>query len=191
MYKLSPDDATLPPLSCRAPRHNTSFFISELHGNISHTKVGGHVNIKLVLSTEASEGLVVWHGDLSGTRKDFLAIAINEGTPTVTFNLGSGPNAVFGAAAINDGDDHLVEVSVHGRTVSIKVDQGQLVSKDSKDEKDRLGHLGNWHIGGLMDPDTQAGGWFQKGFTGCIKSFVIQKKRINFQRDSVRTANLV
>jgi hypothetical protein len=42
-----------------------------------------------------------------------------------------------------------------------------------------------------MDLDVQTGGWFQKGFTGCIKSFIIQKKRINFQRDSVRTANLV
>jgi hypothetical protein len=76
-----------------------------------------------VLNTESSEGLLVWHGDLSGSRKDFLAIAINDESPTVTFNLGSGPNAIFGAAKINDGADHLVEVSVQGRTVSIKVDQ--------------------------------------------------------------------
>ena len=145
----------------------------------------------MVLNTESSEGLVIWHGDLSGSRKDFLAVAINDGSPTVTFNLGSGPNAIFGASKINDGEDHLVEVSVQGKTVSIKVDQGKLVSLDSKGPQDRLENLGNWHIGGLMDLDAQTGGWFQKGFTGCIKSFIIQRKRIIFQRDAVKTANLV
>jgi hypothetical protein len=64
----------------------------------------------MVINTESSEGLVVWHGNLSGSSKDFLAVAINDGSPTVTFNLGSGPNAIFGASKINDGADHLVPI---------------------------------------------------------------------------------
>ena len=164
---------------------------SELHGNTSYSKTGGQLVIKMVLNTESSEGLVVWHGNLSGSKKEFLAVAINDGFPTVTFSLGSGPNAMAGATKINDGSDHLVEVTLQGRTGSIKVDQGKLVVLESKGSEDYLEHLGNWHVGGLQDMDSETGGWFQKGFTGCVKSFVLQRRRINFQRDSIKTANLV
>ena len=166
-------------------------FFSELHGNISLSRTAGVISIKMVLNTESSEGLVVWHGNLSGTKKDFLAIAINDGYPTLTVTLGSGPNVVVGASRINDGLDHLVEVYIQGRTASIKVDHGAMTSVEAKGSLDHLEHLGSWHIGGLRDLDVETGGWFQKGFSGCIKSFFVQKKRINFQKDSVKTANLV
>ena len=145
----------------------------------------------MVLNTEASEGLVVWHGNLAGIKKDFLAIAINDGYPTVTFNLGSGANAVVGDSKISDGLDHLVEVLLHGRSASIKVDQGKMVTQEGKGTQTHLENLGKWSIGGLKDMEVETGGWFQKGFSGCIKSFTFQKKRINFQKDAIKTANLV
>jgi len=145
----------------------------------------------MLLNTESSEGLVIWHGNLSGMKKDFLAIAINDGYPTLTFTLGSGPNVAVGASRINDGLDHWVEIYIQGRTASIKVDHGVMTSVEAKGSQEHLEHLGSWHIGGLRDLDVETGGWFHKGFTGCIKSFFVQKKRINFQKDSIKTANLV
>ena len=145
----------------------------------------------MVLNTDALEGLVVWHGNLSGTKKDFLAIAINDGYPTVTYNLGSGANAAVGDTQINDGLDHLVEVQLQGRSAAIKVDQGKMVTQEGKGTQSYLENLGNWSIGGLRDMEVETGGWFHKGFSGCIKSFTFQKKRINFQKDAIKTANLV
>ncbi len=170
---------------------NQILFFPELNGNTSISKTPGAISIKMVLNTEASESLVVWHGNLSGNKKDFLAIAINDGYPTVTFNLGSGANAVVGDTRISDGLDHLIEVQLQGRSASIKVDQGKMVTQEGKGTQTHLDNLGTWSIGGVRDMEIETGGWFQKRFSGCIKSFTFQKKRINFQTDAIKTANLV
>jgi hypothetical protein len=53
------------------------------------------------------------------------------------------------------------------------VDEGKLVALESKGATDQLRPLGHWHVGGLMDMESQTDGWFQGSI---LQSFISAEK---------------
>jgi len=89
---------------------------------------------------------------------------------------------------VNDGADHFIEVSFIGQNASISIDHGLPTFKLGVA---KFNQSSNWFLGGLEDFEATTSSWFSKGFSGCIKSLVVQGNLFDVAKDSFRAANVL
>ncbi|ELU12611.1 hypothetical protein CAPTEDRAFT_90339, partial [Capitella teleta] len=127
--------------------------------------------------TTADAGVLFWHGqgsEESGKGKDYLALVINDGRVTFTYELGSGPANITTPVKVNDGRSHTIVARRSGKYGSLEVDGFSFVEGESSGNLQMLNTKGNIYMGGLPDADLMTNGRFTSDFIGCIMDIFIQ-----------------
>ncbi|KAK4879912.1 hypothetical protein RN001_008058 [Aquatica leii] len=130
--------------------------------------------IAFELLTNASNGLIFWHGQKpneDGQGQDYISL--------YSFELGSGPAIIYNnKVRINDGERHRVILKRRGRWGSIEVDNDHIVEGNADGHITQMNCNGNIYLGGTPNNTLMTGGRYSKGFSGCIYGFEVQDSRM-------------
>ena len=145
---------------------------------LSHDNVDENEMIALELSTNSTEGLILWHGQepsVSGTGQDYLSLSIKNGYFEFRFDLGSGEAILQNSQLyISDGNKHRVILKRQKWDASIEIDDVYVEFGSVKDFDDSLDCSGNIYLGGLPNIEFMTAKKFSNGFNGCIHALEIQ-----------------
>ena len=131
--------------------------------------------ISLEFSTLAQTGILYFSrrvpGDATGNMpNDFIAIHMQDGRATFTFNLGElDQNVVLqSAGTVNDGLWHSLTALQNGTMAALYVD-GELMQADSTGPLVLLDTTGSVFVGGVPQRSRIAGFSSYSGFDGCVR----------------------
>jgi dystroglycan 1 len=133
--------------------------------------------VRLTVSTTQSEAIVFWLGQtatMPGRGRDYVAIAVLDGYPVFSFELGSGPANVSGPTRVNDGHQHEIIVTRSGQSGRLQVDQSAPIEGTSGGRLTSLNTHGNIYIGGLPDGKLMTAGKFPYTLVGCVSDVHVQ-----------------
>ncbi|XP_076269824.1 terribly reduced optic lobes isoform X47 [Rhynchophorus ferrugineus] len=137
--------------------------------------------IALELSTNKSDGLIFWHGQMpneNGHGSDFIALALVNGYLEFSYDLGDGPFTIKNThIRVDDGERHSVILKRQERKGSIDVDHLYLEEGEASGYLTRMETAGNIYLGGAPNIATITGGKYTTGFDGCIHGFEIQQSK--------------
>ncbi|XP_044751334.1 basement membrane-specific heparan sulfate proteoglycan core protein isoform X8 [Coccinella septempunctata] len=151
--------------------------------------------IALELSTNSSNGLILWHGqspnqDAQG--QDYLALSLENGNLQFSYDLGSGPAIIYNnEVKVNDGERHLVILKRRGKSGSIEIDRQYTQSDISVGSATSLNCRGNIYLGGTPDINFMTANRYRNGFEGCIHNFELQgSQQIDLGRRAISGLNV-
>ncbi|XP_058809308.1 basement membrane-specific heparan sulfate proteoglycan core protein-like isoform X2 [Phymastichus coffea] len=128
------------------------------------------------ISTNETDGLILWHGDESSRRlmSSYMALAVTDGYVEFQYNLGSGPAILrMSSFKVDDGKRHRIILKRHERDGSMELD-GEHIETGTSDGLNReLEIRGNVYIGGVPEY-SMTGSRYHVGFSGCIHTLEVQ-----------------
>ncbi|CAL1682401.1 unnamed protein product [Lasius platythorax] len=130
----------------------------------------------LEISTNKSNGLIMWHGQTSNnlTPDDYIAVAVVDGYVEYQYNLGSGPAVIrVTAQRVDDGERHRIILKRQGSDGSIELNGEHTESGVSDGLQQTLNARGSVYLGGLPDYEMTYGR-YHDGFSGCIYTLEVQ-----------------
>ncbi|XP_077998686.1 agrin-like isoform X2 [Glandiceps talaboti] len=136
-------------------------------------------NFEMSFRTLEPNGLLLWNGVAEGKAGDFIAIAITEGKPEFSFNLGSGPVTISSQQVVNDDEWHTVVVTRTLREGKIEVDGEDPQTGQTKRGTTQLDIIGTLYIGGSNNVPGSLSAGFSSKFKGCIKDVKINDKALH------------
>ncbi|KAF5283747.1 hypothetical protein FQR65_LT02641 [Abscondita terminalis] len=149
---------------------------------LSHRNENENEVIAFELSTNASNGLIFWHGQKpteDGQGQDYISLAVVGGYLEYSFELGSGPAIIYNnKVRINDGERHRVILKRQGKWGSIEVDNDHIVEGRADGYITQMNCNGNIYLGGTPNNSYMTAGRYTKGFNGCIYGFEVQDSRM-------------
>jgi dystroglycan 1 len=161
---------------------------------LPHRRDSVEESIRLTVTTTQNNALLFWHGQtptISGRGKDYIAIAIDNGYPVFSFELGSGPANITGGRRINDGQPHQLITSRIGQLGSLEVDSEGFLEGASLGLLTGVNTSGNIYLGGLPDARLMTAGKFTHALVGCISDVYIQSAGpLNLTQHAVRGVNI-
>ncbi|CAH1774180.1 unnamed protein product, partial [Owenia fusiformis] len=166
----------------------------ELPGSLlPHINSQSEEVISITFATDSSDALLFWHGqtpEIDGKGQDYFAIAIVDGYPVLSFELGSGPATITARYRVDDGEEHTVIARRTGQRGTIEVDTVVLEVGESGGTLQMLNTKGNIYIGGVPDFRVMTDSKFRTGFVGCISQlYVGEEGPLNFSRDTAHGWN--
>ncbi|KAK2193775.1 hypothetical protein NP493_5g02050 [Ridgeia piscesae] len=151
--------------------------------------------IEMTVSTDQSDGLLLWHGQkptVRGRGKDYLSVALHGGKVVFSYELGSGPANISSVDRIDDGRPHTITIRRTGRKGSLEIDGFSFVEGESGGVLRMLNTRGNMYIGGVPDLDGMAFGQHDQMLEGCVSNLYIQGKGpLDLTADAVGGVNVV
>ena len=89
----------------------------------------------IIFTTEYTDGLLFWQSqdDLVGNGGDFLALVVQDGYPSLQYELGGGPANITLAERVDDGNLHKLMITRDGREGELRLDDNQSISGSSKE----------------------------------------------------------
>ncbi|XP_067214248.1 basement membrane-specific heparan sulfate proteoglycan core protein isoform X9 [Linepithema humile] len=130
----------------------------------------------LEISTNKSNGLIMWHGQTPNdlTLDDYIAVAVVDGYVEYQYNLGSGPAVIrVTAQRVDDGQRHRIILKRQGSDGSIELNGEHTESGVSDGLQQILNARGSVYLGGLPDY-AMTYGRYHDGFSGCIYTLEVQ-----------------
>ncbi|XP_034945971.1 basement membrane-specific heparan sulfate proteoglycan core protein isoform X4 [Chelonus insularis] len=145
------------------------------------------------ISTNKSNGLIMWHGQLPNERNydDYIALAVVDGYIEYQYDLGSGPAVIrVPTQRVDDGERHRIILKRQGSDGSIELNGDHTESGVSDGLQQTLNARGNVYLGGVPDY-AMTNRKYHEGFSGCIYTFEVQDSgAIDIGEKAVRGKNV-
>ncbi|XP_044579343.1 basement membrane-specific heparan sulfate proteoglycan core protein isoform X2 [Cotesia glomerata] len=128
------------------------------------------------ISTNKSNGLIMWHGQTPNNLNpdDYVALAVIDGYIEYQYNLGSGPAVMrVPTQRVDDGERHRIILKRHGADGSIELNGDHTEIGVSDGLQKTLNTRGNVYLGGVPDY-AMTYGKYHDGFSGCIYTLEVQ-----------------
>ncbi|XP_031335468.1 agrin-like isoform X3 [Photinus pyralis] len=141
------------------------------------------------LRTSVSDGLLLWRSKSRSITEDYFTVAIVDGYPEMSYNLGK-QNVFWAIRAktrINDGEWHTLEVRRRKKMGFISVDGEAPTKGISYNGAISLNTNSKLWIGGLLSGPPGLPSSYYKGFVGCIKYITVNAKALNMLRHNEHT----
>ena len=89
----------------------------------------------ITFTTEYTDGILFWQSQdgLVGNGGDFLALVVEDGYPSLQYELGGGPANMTLETRVNDGNLHKLEITREGRKGELVLNDKISVSGSSKE----------------------------------------------------------
>lgn len=131
--------------------------------------------IRIRFRTKSSSGLLLWTNKGRTLNGDYLAVAIIDGYPELSYNLGkeTGHFAIRSDTRVDDNSWHTVIVRRKKRLGEIQVDKGFPLMNVSEPGATDLNTDGTLWIGGMPKLPEGLPKDYYKGFFGCIDLIVV------------------
>ncbi|KAL1493054.1 hypothetical protein ABEB36_011193 [Hypothenemus hampei] len=138
-------------------------------------------NYKFEIQTFVADGLLLWRSKTKRFAREYFAIAIENGYPQVSFNLGRDKRflSIRGTKRIDDGHWHTIHVRRKKRIGMISVDGERVVRGRSSPGSKSLRTTAKLWIGGTPSLPPGLPEAYYKGFYGCIREFLVHNKPFN------------
>nr|AVK72278.1 slit [Xenoturbella bocki] len=142
-------------------------------------------NITMIVSTVKANGILFYTGVIQ-----HLAAELYHGRVRVSYDIGNyPPETLFSDISITDGEDHVVEVMVSGRNLSLRIDNAAVSMIESEGERASMETEASLFVGGLPDDINILAirQWHLRNgtsFNGCIKEVLVNSEKVDFT-DSV------
>ncbi|XP_025163883.1 basement membrane-specific heparan sulfate proteoglycan core protein [Harpegnathos saltator] len=147
----------------------------------------------LEISTNKSNGLIMWHGQTPNdlTPDDYIAVAVVDGYVEYQYNLGSGPAVIrVTTQRVDDGERHRIILKRQGSDGSIELNGEHTESGVSDGLQQMLGTRGSVYLGGVPDY-AMTYGRYHDGFSGCIYTLEVQDSgAIDIGEKAIRGINV-
>ncbi|CAG9816696.1 unnamed protein product [Phaedon cochleariae] len=133
------------------------------------------------IRTFMSEGLLLWRSKNRNHAQDYLAIAIADGYPELSFNLGT-TNAFWAVRAktrVDDGMWHTIHVRRRKRVGFISIDGKPATRGIAKSGSIALRTNAKLWIGGSAHLPPGLPTSYYKGFEGCIQRIAVHAKSLD------------
>lgn len=128
--------------------------------------------VALSFNSATAHGLLFHHGDQTINR-DFVSISVIEQRVEFRFDLGSGP-AILMSGPVSLNDWHYVLATRDGRSGTLQVDGGAVVSGQSEGSLSILNVNSDIFVGGVADYDTVSPHvGTEVGLIGCIRDLEV------------------
>eukprot|EP00094_Tigriopus_californicus_P000322 TCALIF_00311-PA protein Name:"Similar to Agrn Agrin (Mus musculus)" AED:0.20 eAED:0.20 QI:0/0.36/0.34/0.86/1/1/23/48/1678 len=140
----------------------------------------------LTIRTSATNGLLIWTSQGAALRGDYLALAIANGFPELSFRLGKHEADAFTIRAkkrVDDGKWHKIRVFRKRRIGVLQIDDDKPVRGRAEKGASVLNTDGKVWIGGKLTIPFGLPIQYYQGFQGCIKKIKIFRKRLDLIRD--------
>ncbi|KAG5885811.1 hypothetical protein JTB14_001418 [Gonioctena quinquepunctata] len=136
---------------------------------------------ELKIRTFMPEGLLLWRSKNRNHAQNYLSIAIVDGYPELSFNLGHRTPfwAVRSKTRVDDGQWHSIQVRRRKRVGFISVDNGPDIKGISKIGAISLRTNSKLWIGGSSALPPGLPSPYYKGFEGCIQKVLVHRKPID------------
>uniref|UniRef100_A0A6P7FT13 Agrin-like n=1 Tax=Diabrotica virgifera virgifera TaxID=50390 RepID=A0A6P7FT13_DIAVI len=136
---------------------------------------------ELKIRTFRSEGLILWRSKNRNQLQNYLSIAIVDGYPELSFNLGHNEPfwAIRSRTKVDDGEWHLIQVRRRKRMGFISVDGHNTNKGVAKTGAIALRTNSKLWIGGTSTLPLGLPSSYYKGFEGCIQKILIHGKPID------------
>ncbi|XP_066155435.1 agrin-like isoform X4 [Euwallacea fornicatus] len=133
---------------------------------------------KFEIQTFVADGLLLWRSKSKMIPKEYFAIAIENGYPQVSFNLGRDKRflSIRANKRIDDGHWHTVHVRRKKRIGMISVDGERIVRGRSTPGSKNLRTTARLWIGGTSSLPPGLPEAYYKGFYGCLKELLVHNK---------------
>ncbi|KAF5294801.1 hypothetical protein FQA39_LY00285, partial [Lamprigera yunnana] len=141
---------------------------------------------ELKIRTSSSDGLLLWRSKSHALTEDYFAIAIVDGYPEMSYNLGKQKVywAIRAKTKISDGEWHTLEVRRRKKMGFISVDGDAPTKGVSNNGAISLNTNSKLWIGGVLSPPPGLPSSYYKGFEGCIKYVIVNAKPLNLLKHS-------
>ncbi|XP_046585807.1 pikachurin [Neodiprion lecontei] len=138
------------------------------------------VDINMRFRVSSSSGLLLWSGrqldpqETMDANGDFLALGLDQGYLTLTYNLGSGEASLrYNLTRLDDDLWHRVRAVRNEQWASLVVDSGTGVSVSSPGQLRQLNTDTGLYVGGAPDVVRTTGGRYTRGIVGCVSDLVL------------------
>ncbi|XP_060515918.1 agrin-like isoform X3 [Cylas formicarius] len=133
------------------------------------------------IQTFVADGLLLWRSRTRRLAREYLAVAIENGKPELSFNLGRDKRffAIRATKRVDDGHWHTIRVKRKKRIGIISVDGERVVRGRSSPGAKSLRTTSKLWIGGSPSLPPGLPPAYYKGFYGCIKKFFVHNKPFN------------
>ncbi|GIY34898.1 hypothetical protein CDAR_522181 [Caerostris darwini] len=140
--------------------------------------------ITITFRTIHDRGLLLWMNKGLNTGGDYIAIAIEKGYLTLSFNLGKEPVPLVlkSRHKVHDNKWHTVIVQRNKRLAHLLVDDNPPVTSTSEPGATELNTDGILWIGGSTAVPPGFPDAYYHGFRGCISSITIDSESLNLSR---------
>ncbi|KAK3796923.1 hypothetical protein RRG08_032228 [Elysia crispata] len=186
---LSTDQCTLPAVASNVEGESVKVkgtrFGSSLHSRYEYKKLPVRIVVKPVyisldFKTTGQSGVIFYTADLN--HYDFLALFMDEGRLTFSFNCGTGPAIMKSPKPYNDGNWHTAKFSRIGQKGILEIDGEQVARGKSQGTTKSLNTREPYFIGGLSENATEKAQKNLKisvgSFHGCIHDIKVNMKDI-------------
>ncbi|XP_071945465.1 agrin-like isoform X3 [Antedon mediterranea] len=154
-------------------------------GGKIRVKAARSSQIELDVRTVNKSGVILWNGQDNGKSGDFLAIAIINGLPEFSYNLGSGTLRIKSNIPINDGQWHRIYAMRNLREGSLQVDEDEPILDTSKAASTQLDTNGLLILGGVDSLSANAPSEYRNMFVGCVKNVQIVGNNLKLVDDAI------
>ncbi|KAG8193219.1 hypothetical protein JTE90_005566 [Oedothorax gibbosus] len=150
-----------------------------VHTKGSHRRKSNRFQVRF--RTTHATGLLFWTSRGNKLKGDFLAVALHDGHPEMTFSLGKTRErcVVTGDRRVDDGMWHSVTFLRKKRLGEIRVDKHFVVSNSSISGTADLNTDGALWIGGSSTIPPGLPSDYYNGFVGCVDSIIVDKNPIH------------
>ncbi|XP_054715535.1 agrin-like [Uloborus diversus] len=161
----------------RAISFNGTTYLNFPYKNVKGSRSRKSNRFQVRFRTTHSTGLLFWTNKGSSLKGDYLAVAIVNGYPELSYNLGKQKDfwVIKGNKRVDDGLWHSMTIHRKKRLGEIRLDKSFLTSNISEPGATDLNTDGMLWIGGSPNLPTGLPFHYYQGFVGCIDSVIIDK----------------
>ncbi|KAK6622158.1 hypothetical protein RUM44_001965 [Polyplax serrata] len=141
-----------------------------------------HMNhYEIVMKTSSLNGLLLWLGKSKSPKTDFIAVALVNGFPQLSYKLGRQNETlhITSKVYVSDNQWHTIVVHRRKRRGYIKVDDETPVKKVALSPMTVLTTNGKLFIGGAPMLPIGLPDEYYEGFSGCLESVKIDRKSLD------------
>ncbi|KAM9752573.1 agrin isoform 6-T6 [Menidia menidia] len=175
------------------------YFIPSFDGEsyMTFQKMSAYHTVRIAMEFRASDmnGLLLFNGQLK--KKDFISLALVNGSVELRFNTGSGTGTLVSKVKISQGGWHQLVVSRNRRNASLSVDNEKHIQGESPRGTEGLNLDTDLFIGGMtkeLRKDVKERTGVDKGLTGCIRLLDVNNRMLSLQEnggDSINSSGVV
>ncbi|KAM4563522.1 agrin isoform 2-T2 [Odontesthes bonariensis] len=162
------------------------YFIPSFDGEsyLTFPKMTAYHTVRIAMEFRASDmnGLLLFNGQLR--KKDFISLALVNGSVELRFNTGSGTGTLVSKVKISQGGWHQLVVTRSRRSANLSVDNEKHVRGESPQGTEGLNLDTDLFIGGVtkeLKKDVKERTGVDKGLTGCIRMLDVNNRMLNLQ----------
>ncbi|XP_029998816.1 pikachurin isoform X3 [Sphaeramia orbicularis] len=135
---------------------------------------GSRNNLFMRFKSTAKDGLLLWRGESPmRPNSDFLAMGLQDGALTFSYNLGSGAANIVVNGTFSDGKWHRVKAVRDGQSGKLTVDDYGAKTGRSPGKMRQLNINGPLYVGGMKEIALHTNRQYMGGLVGCVSHFTL------------------